>query len=267
MTLTDYLLLALVAMLAGAINSVAGGGTLLTFPTLSAVLIATNALGNSDALVVANATSTVALLPGSIAALWGYRQQWSAARHWIKWLIVPSLLGGWLGAQLLVSLPSHVFDGAVPWLIFTAASLFALQPTIARWTGIGKPHQAPSSATIAGIMFFQLLVAIYGGYFGAGIGILMLSALALMGLADIHVMNALKSLLGSAINGIAVVVFVIGGAVDWSMASFMALAAVVGGYGGAVMAQRTNRNLVRYFVIVVGYALAANYFYKRFLGS
>lgn len=267
MSVGQLILLAIVSALAGAINSVAGGGTLLTFPTLAAALVAGRHLSGPDAKVVANATSTIALFPASMAALWGYRRQWPQARRWVPWLIGPSLIGGLIGARLLTDLPSSVFDHLVPWLILTAASLFALQPVIGRWFGIGQKHEAPSRAHIMAIMGFQLLVAIYGGYFGAGIGILMLSALAMMGLPDIHVMNALKNLLGSCINGVAVAVFVMSGMIDWPIAGVMAVASMIGGYVGALMAQRTDKNLVRLVVIVIGYSLAAWYFYQEFFAG
>jgi uncharacterized membrane protein YfcA len=147
-----------------------------------------------------------------------------------------------------------------------AALLFCSQPLIARWTGIGRPHAQPSRATVAAIILFQFGVAIYGGYFGAGIGILMLSALAMMGLADIHVMNGLKSWLGSCINGVAVVVFIVGGRVDWPLAVAMAIAGAIGGYAGASIARRLNRDLVRRTVVVIGFSLAAYFFYQQWSG-
>ena len=131
----DYVILCLAAAVVGAINAIAGGGTLLTFPALFA------ALGTSpEAAVIANATSTVALMPGSLAALAGYRREIQQERHWARALLVPSLIGGFVGSLLVVLLPDELFKTAVPWLILTAALLFALQPQIARWTGIGKPH-------------------------------------------------------------------------------------------------------------------------------
>jgi hypothetical protein len=263
--LQDDLILCIAAALAGAINSVAGGGTLLTFPVLVAVL-GEQGYAAADAAVIANATSTVALFPGSVAAIGGYRRELKAARRWALLLTAPSLLGGFVGGRLLTTLPAETFHVLVPWLILTAALLFALQPSIARWAGIGKPHDAPSRATLAAVVAFQFGVAIYGGYFGAGIGILMLSALAMMGLADIHVMNGLKSWLGSCINGVAVVVFISGGKVDWPLALPMLVAGMIGGFGGATIARRLNRNLVRGLVIAIGFALASYYFYKQFAG-
>lgn len=261
----DYFLLCLAAALAGAINSVAGGGTLLSFPVLFAVL-ARRGENPGDAAVIANATSTVALFPASLAAIWGYRNEFRMAWRWAWLLTLPSLLGGLLGSRLLISLSEEWFFHLVPWLILLAALLFALQPVIARLTGIGQPHAAPTAGATAAILVFQFGVAVYGGYFGAGIGILMLSALAMMGMADIHVMNALKSWLGSCINGVAVVVFIVGGRVDWPLAIAMAIAGAIGGYGGASIARRLDRNLVRRLVVAIGFALAAMFFYRQWTG-
>lgn len=256
----ELAILCLSALVAGAVNSVAGGGTLLTFPALFSVLGAAE-----GASVLANATSTVALCPGSVAGVWGYRREYVGMGRWIACLIGPSLLGGVIGSLLVVQLPPSIFKSLVPWLILTATSLLALQPAIARWTGIGKPHENPTKSTVAGIMAMQFVIGIYGGYFGAGIGILMLSALALMGLSDIHRMNGLKSLLAAAINGTSVVVFVRNGVVRWEYALPMMAAAVVGGFLGAHYSRKLDKTLVRRFVIAIGFALAGWYFVKTYV--
>ncbi len=270
-----YVILCLVAVLAGAINAIAGGGTLLTFPALFA------ALGSSGAAaVVANATSTVALVPGAIAALAGYRNEIRQERHFAMRLIVPSLIGGLVGSLLLVLMPGEAFKAAVPWLILTAALLFALQPRIARWTGITPrspggsgvggegttAHRTASGSPVplAAVIAFQFVVAIYGGYFGAGIGILMLSTLAIMGMDDIHRMNAVKVLLNLMINGISVVVFVASGKVHWPYAAAMAVSSAIGGYVAAHTAKRVNKTVIRSIIIVIGFSLAAYYFYRQF---
>jgi len=257
--LKDYVILCLVSVLAGAINSIAGGGTLLTFPALYAALGST-----AGAAVIANATNTVALVPAAAAALLGYRRELVQERYWAGVLIGPSLVGGMLGSLLVVALPPELFKVAVPWLILGAAVLFAVQPQLARWLGIGKSHGRPTARVAAGAVAFQLVVAIYGGYFGAGMGILMLAALAMIGLDDIHRMNALKSLLGGAINGISVVVFVASGKVYWPYAAAMAVASAIGGYVGAHTARRVNRTLVRSVVVALGFVLAAYYLYREF---
>ena len=256
--ISELFLLCASALLAGIVNSVAGGGTLLTFP----VLVWT--LGNP---VLANGTSTTVLFPGSLAAAWGYRRELADQRRWIAPLMIPSLIGGLLGTWLVVSQPEKIFEHLVPWLILTATCLFLLQPMITRWTGVGRPHQQPSPMIFGGIIVFQFLVALYGGYFGAGIGILMLSSLALMGVGDIHRMNALKSLFASAINGMSVVLFISYGKVDWTHAGPMIAAAIAGGFLGASVARRLNKNLVRYSVIAIGFVLSVYYFARPYLSS
>jgi uncharacterized protein len=259
--LTQLIFLCLAAFFAGAVNSVAGGGTLLTFPALTWIL------GPSAvAAVTANATSTVALFPGSIAATWGYRQEMVGQGRWILPLLVPSLIGSFIGTMLVVSQP-QVFQDLVPWLILAASALFLLQPLITKWTGIGQPHSQPSTLTMAGIVSCQALIALYGGYFGAGIGILMLSSLALMGLGDIHRMNALKSLLASAINGISAAMFVALGKVDWNYAVPMIVAGIAGGFVGASVSRKLDKNLVRWTVIAIGFGLATYYFTRVYLPS
>lgn len=257
----EYAFLCLMAAVAGGINAVAGGGTLLTFPALVAILIA-RGLEPDAAKVLANGTSTVALFPATAAALWGYRREFATTRQWIAKLLPPSILGGTVGALLVTQLPARTFAFLVPWLILVAASLFSLQPFLARKLGIGQPHEAPTPRTIAGVTFFQLLVGIYGGYFGAGIGILMLSALAMMGMSNIHAMNGLKSLLGGCINGAAVVIFIAHDKVVWPLALAMVVAACLGAYTAAHTARRLPGAWVRALVITIGFALAAYYFLR-----
>ena len=255
----DLACLCVVAAVAGVINSVAGGGTLLTFPALIAVLG-----GDATAAVIANATSTVALFPGSLAGMAAYRRELGEAQRWARRLFLPSLLGGLIGSLLLMRLPAESFKMLVPWLILTAASLFWLQPRVARWIGMATTAGDVEPRHVGLVIVLQFCIAIYGGYFGAGIGILMLASLAVMGLHDIHQMNGLKTLLGSSINGVAVVVFIASGKVNWWFALSMAVAAIVGGYGGAHVARRLDRNFVRRVVVFIGFALASYYFYQQY---
>ena len=243
------LILALSAAAAGAVNSVAGGGTLLTFPPLETLLGA----------AAANATSTVALLPGSLAGAAGYRSELRQGRGLVALLIGPSLLGGLIGAGLVVWRP-EAFAALVPWLILLAVVLFVLQQPLSRYLRKHKPDHTPGPVGRAGLVLAQFLVAVYGGYFGAGIGILMLTTLGLMGVADIHRANAVKTLLAAGINAASVLVFAWGGLVSWPTAGLMAAAAVVGGYGGARVARRLPPGLVRGTVVVIGAGLAAYYF-------
>jgi uncharacterized membrane protein YfcA len=267
--LEQQLWLGLSAFVAGVINSVAGGGTLLTFPAL---LTALAPLG-IEAGRVANATSTVALVPGSLAGAWGYRREIRTVRSWTLLLLPPSLIGGVTGSLLLTRLEAKYFQLLVPWLILTAALLFMMQPALVRLMpsplasaqlGKEQAHAAPSRKMMAAVVIFQFLIAVYGGYFGAGIGILMLSALALMGIPDVHQMNAIKTFLAFCINGVSVVIFVVEKKVAWRYAPTMAAAAVAGGYLGAHVARQVRPWLVRWFIVTVGLGLAGYYFYKQF---
>ena len=203
------------------------------------------------------------MFPGAVAALGGYRRELEGGGRWIAILAIPSLIGAVIGSLLAISFPDY-FRALVPWLILSAALLFTLQPQIARWTGIGRPHEPVSTFGMLATIGFQFLVALYGGYFGAGIGILMLSALAMMGMSDIHRMNAVKSVLGSLINGVAAFMFIVNGHVDWSLALPMAVSAIIGGYAGAHWARKLDRQLVRAIVIAIGFGLSAYYFYQQF---
>ena len=163
----------------------------------------------------------------------------------------------------MAELDEHYFSALVPWLLLTAALLFLAQPAVTRLAGIGKDHTPPTPWTVASVVVFQFLVAVYGGYFGAGIGILMLSALGLMGFGNIHRMNALKTILAGAINGMSVLVFVFEQKVQWSMALPMMLGAIAGGYLAAHVGRRLPHVVVRWFVIAVGLVLSAYYFAKQ----
>lgn len=240
------LLIAASALAAGAVNSIAGGGTLLTFPSLLTVLNP----------VAANATSTMALLPGSLSAGYGYRAELRRARHHLLLLWPPSLLGGIVGSLLLIRMPESVFAGAVPWLLITASVLLLLQKPLLRYFGT-HPHAHASPRTTAAVIGFQLLVGIYGGYFGAGIGILMLSSLAFLGIPDIHEMNAVKNILAATMNGVSAVIFLLAGVVVWKYAAIMAVTAIAGGYAGARMARRTRPEIVRLLVVAIGFLVAA----------
>lgn len=240
------------AFAAGMINSVAGGGTLLSFPALVWI-------GRDP--VIANATSTVALWPGSFGGLLGFRRELRTSKRWVLWLSVPSLLGGALGAYLLLRTPSETFSAVVPYLILGATLLMALQDWITKRLRLEK-NERPGRAWWVGALIFQFLVGIYGGYFGAGIGILMLAALGLLGLTDIHEMNGLKNLFALLINGVAALYFIIYGAVIWIDVLVMAAAAVAGGYFAAGVARRMGRAAVRRIVILIGLSMAISLFFR-----
>ena len=264
----DYFWLCISALAAGAINTLAGGGTLLTFPTLIAVLSPDNPTLDEIALagVLANGTSTVALMSGSVSGAWGFRREMHATRKWLLLLIGPSIIGGIAGSLLVTRLDPRYFGALVPWLILVAAILFATQPLLARlWRRPAEvSEKPPSGTTVVGVVVFQFFVAVYGGYFGAGIGILMLSALGLMGIRDIHQMNALKTVLATGINGVAVAVFIWQGIVRWEYALPMMGTSIVGGYLAAHYGRQLPQRLVRGFVIAIGFFLAAYFFWQQY---
>jgi hypothetical protein len=244
---TQFLVGAGAALLAGFVNAIAGGGTLLTFPALVAAGLPP---------LNANATSTVALLPGALSSMWAYRDELTGAQRWASLFAIPSLIGGTAGAMLLLHTPSDAFDRIVPWLVLGATALFLAQRPILRLVRGARPHPGDdlltSRAPSAGLLVGQLLVGIYGGYFGAGIGILMLAALGLMGFSNIHRMNGLKNWGGFCMNLVAALSFAVSGIVRWPVALGMALGSVVGGYIGARAALRVPQELVRAAVATVG---------------
>jgi uncharacterized membrane protein YfcA len=241
------------SFLAGAINSVAGGGTLISFPTL--IWLGLDSVG-------ANATSTVAIWPGTVGSVWGYRKELRGAEPRFLAMVVPSLAGGLLGAWLLRFTPQALFDRLVPYLILSATLLFMVQEPLQRLLKTADAARHRSRGWFVGGLLFQLLVGLYGGYFGAGIGILMLAALSILGLQDIHEMNALKVILGGSVNGIATVYFVWERMVYWPYVLLMAVAAIAGGVGGAGPARRKGRTAVRRVVVAVGLLMALSLFLK-----
>ena len=259
MTTWSYSVIFVAALIGGAVNSISGGGTLITFPAL--VWTGMNP-------VVANATNTVSLWPGSLASLIGFRREFSTASRRSLMLAVPSLLGGIVGAYLLINTPTKWFAAAVPYLILGATILFAAQELITRAalrTSIDEVIDAAGGHPVessgwGSAFFFQLLVSIYGGYFGAGIGILMLAEFGLLGFTDIHHMLALRNYLALCINGVAAIYFVMRGAVSWPEAILMTVAQVGGGYGGALIARRLSRRTVRWIVVGIGLSMAASLF-------
>jgi uncharacterized membrane protein YfcA len=243
------------AFLAGAINSVAGGGTLVSFPAL--IWLGLNS-------VAANATSTVAIWPGTVGSIWGYRRELAAAEPRFRILVVPSLIGGITGALLLRWTPPAFFDRLVPFLILFATLLFMAQEPVQRLLKTAGSESHKSGRWLAGALLFQLMVGIYGGYFGAGIGILMLAALSILGLQDIHEMNSLKVVFGGTINGIAAAYFIWARMVEWPYVLIMAVGAILGGWGGAGTARKMGRTAVRRIVIAIGFGMAISLSVKVF---
>lgn len=232
----------------------AGGGTLVSFPTLVWLGLPS---------ITANATSTVAIWPGSLGGMWGYRRELKDVEPRMFALVAPSLVGGIVGALLLRWTPPAIFDRLVPFLILFATLLFMAQEPVQRKlrTAGTVAHRSPRWLT--GAMLFQLLVALYGGYFGAGIGILMLAALSILGLTDIYQMNGLKNFFALCINGVAALYFIWARMVYWPDVVIMAVGAIVGGYACAGIARRLGRTAVRRIVIAIGFGMAISLFIKR----
>ena len=256
LTFTHALALCLTAMLAGAINSVAGGGSFLTFPALMFCGVTPK---------IANTTNTVAVWFGSLASVGAYRNLLGGQRRALTTLLVTSLIGGLAGSVLLLATPDATFKLLLPWLMLCATLIFMLGQHLTAWLrrlvhlDINQPqHLGPF---VVGCLL-QLVIAVYGGFFGGGIGILMLALLTLLGYVDIHLMNGLKTVLASAINGIAVVVFVVTGMVEWPQAIVMIAGSILGGYYGAVIAQRISPQIIRYVVIAVGMGMTTYFFVK-----
>jgi hypothetical protein len=224
---------------AGMINAVAGGGTLLTFPTLLA-------FGTSP--VMANATSTLALVIGTGGGMFGNRQYIKPVMPWLKRFLPVSLLGGLIGSALLTHTSNQIFGKLVPFLILFATLLFLAQGIFRRFAGSHLGTGQPIH--IWGAIFFQFMVSIYGGYFGAGIGILMLATLGFVGMHNIYEMNTLKTILGSLINLVAAVWFIGAGA---------------GYYLGSHYSQRIPQARVRQIITAIGFIISGVTFYKQFV--
>jgi uncharacterized membrane protein YfcA len=245
-------------IIAGSINAVAGGGTLISFPTL---------VGLGEAEIVANATNTAALWPGSFSSAIGYRKDTAVDRGMLMGLLIPSFIGGAVGAFILVITPADLFKIIVPFLVLFATLVLAMRNTLTRRIG-ERLAVGEERTTLAGRIwgfFFQLFVATYGGYFGAGMGILMLGSLSIMGMRDIHKMNALKTPLQAVINMTAFVLFAIKGLVDWPSALILCLGAITGGYGGARLAKRVEPRLLNAGIVCLGLVVSVWLFYKAFL--
>lgn len=254
MAIQTIIFLFIAGVLGGALNAVAGGGSFIAFPAL---------LFTGVAPIAANATNTVALWVGVTASTGAYRRHLDISRRVIIPLAITSVIGGIAGAYLLLHTPAQTFLRVLPWLMLGATLLFMFGGRLSRGSGGSIAHDASASA-LAIAALFELVVAVYGGYFGGGVGIINLAMLAALGMTDIHAMNALKVVLGGIINGVAVVTFIVKGAVVWKQGSIMIVGALIGGYLGAHYAQKLPAAWIRGFVIAVGTAMTAYFFWKGY---
>jgi len=239
--------------MAGLINAIAGGGTLITFPAL--IFYGLPSVG-------ANATNTVGVLPGIMSSLWGYRRELMTQTRWVWRFTITSLAGGLIGAYLLLHTGENLFRAFVPYLILFATLLFTFSGQVSRWLQIEAQAVEKSRHAVAIAIAFQFCVAIYGGYFGAGIGIFMLAALAVLGLKDIHEMNALRISLGVMLNAVAAIYFIANGLIFWTEAILRAAGTITGGYAGPYLARAIGVTAVRVFVSVTGF-VSGIYFLLR----
>src|ERR1700693_5446637 len=245
------LFLFFVAGIAGILNALAGGGSFISFPAL---------LFTGVPPVEANATNTVALWPGLAASSLAYLKRLDVPKRLLIPLLVTSVAGGWAGALLLLKTPQRTFLHFVPWLMLSGTLLFAFGTKIRGLAGTsaatGDLRQLSWRASAVS-SFVELLVAVYGGYFGAGIGFITLGMLAALGMRDIHAMGAIRTLLAATINLAALVTFIFAGAVLWPQFTVMVAGALVGGWFGAHYAQKADPSKVRILVIGVGLVMSA----------
>jgi uncharacterized membrane protein YfcA len=253
--LHTYIFLFFAGVLGGALNAVAGGGSFIAFPALMFAGIPP---------IAANATNTVALWVGVTASSGAYRKHFDISRRVMVPLAFTSVIGGIGGAFLLLRTPANTFLHVLPWLMLGATLLFLFGGRLARGSKNGLAHDATVTA-IAVAAIFELVVAVYGGYFGGGVGIMNLAMLAALGMTDIHAMNALKVVLGGIINAMAVVTFTLAKAVAWKPGVIMIAGAIVGGYFGAHYAQKLPQPWIRAFVIAVGTGMTVYFFWKAYL--
>ena len=244
-------LLFFAAALGGALNSVAGGGSFIAFPAL---------LFAGIAPVIANATNTVALWPGGLASAFAYRHDLPGPRSTLIVLSIASFIGGIAGAVLLLKTSETTFVHLLPWLLLVATVLFTLGGKLT--SRLRATAGSPRALVVVSIV--QTIIAVYGGYFGGGMGILMLAVLSLMGMTNIHAMNALKTILGAVINGVAVLAFILAGAVAWQPGSVMVVGGMVGGYAGAAIARKVDPARVKTLVGIVAWVMTAYFFARGF---
>ncbi|HEY6485534.1 MAG TPA: sulfite exporter TauE/SafE family protein [Candidatus Cybelea sp.] len=239
-----FILPALVAFVSGMMNSAAGGGSFLSFPALVFAGVPP---------ISANATNNAAMWVGTIGSARGYREEIREHRSLLRAVAIVSALGALLGAILLLATPQTTFVRLIPWLLLVATVVFAASPLLARRPQ-GPPRHAPWQVAA------QFAVAIYGGYFGAGMGIVMLAMLSFSGLPSFNAQNAIKNVLAVVINGVALLPFIAARIVDWRFAIPMAVMALLGGYCGARIFRRVPQAIARAIVVAIGVTMTVVFF-------
>ncbi len=246
----SFVLLAAAGFLAGTMNAVAGGGTFVTFPTLVFAGVPS---------IVANASNAVALFPASFASTWAYRKDFQPVEGLsLKAMMAMSLIGGVIGAALLLYTPERTFDALVPWLLLAATLTFAFGPHI-----VPKLRAMFRIGPIT-LLLVQFFVGIYGGYFGGAMGIVMLAVYSLFGLTDLNAMNAMKSLMSGLINGVTLILFIGANKVVWPQTLTIMATAVLGGYFGARIARGMDPKHVRMGIIAISTIVTIVFFARSF---
>jgi len=253
LTFVHSLLLFSTAFIAGSLNAVAGGGSFITFPTL---------IFTGVSPITANATNNTALWIAAMASAGAYRRDLDIPKRELLILCVTSLIGGGIGSVILLYTSADMFKQLLPYLLLSATLIFTFSEPLKMWLQFQSQKSSSESPPLLILVIAQLAISIYGGFFGAGLGILMLATLSFLGIKNIHTMNAFKSFLGSCINGIAIFPFMFAGLIAWHQAILMAVGGSLGGYLCAHYARRLDPRLVRIFVIVVGFSMTTYFFIR-----
>ena len=257
--LFESLLLFVAGLIGGVVNAVAGGGSFITFPALLMVGVPP---------ISANATNTFASCSGYLSGAYAFRQELARHRDRLARFIIISLIGGIAGAWLLLQTPENLFREAIPWLLLFAMLLFIfgnrLNQTLA---SIGRKHRHASTVGAFLLGLLLLAVSTYGGFFNAGLGIVILSYLALAGYRDINLMNGLKLLVSSVVSLVAIALFIADGAIAWFAGSVVLVGTLLGGYGAARVSRRVPQAWIRTFVIVTGVGMTIYFFTATYTAS
>jgi len=251
-----WIWLAVAAFLAGVLNAVAGGGSFLSFPAM---------LGMKILPVQANASNTVALWPGQLTSIWAYRHDVGKNLRLAWPMALAGLLGGTVGAVVLLNTPQRTFMRLVPWLLLVAALIFAASGPVSRWLQRRKGAQAgqPPHLRVVPLFFCTIAVCFYIGYFGAGAGFLLITMLSLFGCQDLHEINALKVVANTMANGVAFVIFVVEGQVVWRYCLLAMVTCAIGGYSSARFAKMVPQKILRGIVVAIGLTMAAWFFWRQ----
>lgn len=254
MNLTDIILLFFAGIISGSLNAIVGGGSFVSFPAL--IFCGINP-------IMANATSTVALWPGTLASLWAQRNELPLHKHLLKYVITASVIGGAIGAIILIKMSDEGFASIVPYLLLVATLLFTFRASIIKL--IKKiPHNINGRTFLYYFIFFaiQLIISVYGGFFGAGMGILFLAFYAVIGIDNIHEANALRNCGGAAINSIATLIFIISGNVAWLSVTALCMGAITGGYFCAHFAKKVESYTIRKIVVAIAWFMTFCFFLR-----